>query len=164
MRGPVGFAAPGLSSVRGFGSPGRISTIDGLPVETWVRAKGFYNPPPPSDGERLRLVVRDPEGWGVGTCETSTTHRYLVWALVGMDVSVWVSHPQVGTLIFVAGFAVQKAFWEAGPCYPQGHTVTFIATGPDAEAALEACETFILAWAEDRRGIYRRWYRDGGMA
>ncbi len=127
-----------------------------------ARSRGaFHNPPPPADAPSIVLTVLDPEGWGMGSCYTAKTQVYLLYALQKMDCRVWAEHHQAGSVLVFEGGKLAEVMVAVGPRFKCGETLTFTATGPDAERALAACRAMFEARPEDRRGLYRKHYREG---
>jgi hypothetical protein len=143
------------------------------PVQRYLRMKvlhpfsvrGFrgviHNPPVPSSAPSITVTVEDEEGWGAGSCFTAKSQMYLLWVLEKLDCRMWVSHHAMGSVLFVADGELSEAFVELGPRIKQGEQFTFTAQGPDALSALDACRVFFEAAPEERRRIYRRYYRRG---
>ena len=126
-------------------------------VEDWI--DGADNRPAPEDGECLRLTVEDPEGL---SCDTA---KWPLRMLRGMDASVWVVHDKGGSI-----HLTDRGRWMPGAAelwarFQPGEELTIIATGPDAEEALEGVRVMLSVPSGERKALYRSHYlRPGKQA
>ncbi len=121
-------------------------------VGDWV--PDAMNEPAPEGGERLRLVVQDPEGL---SCDTA---KWPLRMLCQMDASVWVVHGEMGSIHLTdRGRWVQAAevLWAR---FHAGEELTIVATGPQASEALEGVRELLSAPFGERKALYRKHYRE----
>ena len=125
------------------------------PLQRQMMNSGGVGPPPPRDGWRRTLVVRDAGGID---CEGA---KYPLLALRGMDVNLWVTHAELGSFHLVAGGRVTRVGQILSARFHRGEELTLTATGEDARGALDLIERMLEVPAWERRGMYRQHYREG---
>ncbi len=123
-------------------------------VGDWI--DGADNRPAPTNGQELRVRVRDPEGL---SCDSAA---WVARMLRQKDASVWVVHDEGGSI-----HLTDRGRWVPGAAklwarFYQGEELTIVATGPEASEALEGVRAMLsVPWGE-RKALYRsRYLRPG---
>jgi phosphotransferase system HPr-like phosphotransfer protein len=123
-------------------------------VGDWI--DGADNRLPPEDGKRLRLTVQDPEGL---SCDTA---KWALRMLCQMDASVWAVHDEGGSI-----HLTDRGRWVQGAAllwarFRAGQELTIVATGPDADEALEGVRALLSVPLGERKALYRARYLRAG--